>query len=124
MKKLLLALTVLMVFMLVGCGGFGNRNSCGLGEYLVEGEVINYCMPLEDYKPTTTETTTTDITTTDYHNDLEQILYDILIIEYATNLCTRDELNDYAEAYLNEVEIYSGRIETMLEMIDQQLDGE
>lgn len=73
----------------------------------------------------TTETTTAEITvTTDYHDDLEQILYDLLVVEYATNSCTREELNDYLEAYENEVAIYSYRIETLLDMIDGQINGE
>lgn len=119
MKKLLLALTVLMLFMLVGCTARTTK-TCQEGYELRPAVGYQYCDEIA-----TTETTTAEITvTTDYHDDLEQILYDVLVIEYATNSCTREELNDYLEAYENEVEIYSYRIETLLDMIDGQLEGE
>lgn len=99
MKRILLALTVLLLFTLVGCD-------------------------VATTTTTTTETTTVEITTTDVHIIFEQILYDILVVEYATESCTREELNDYLWDYENEINIESERIVTLLDMIEQQLDGE
>lgn len=168
MKKLLLALTVLMVFMLVGCDNATTTATtettttenatedvydvyralndryvqaeindttlyyhCGMG-YDNEGLPIKVCEELHfvtdeelmlnlsywfnEYDEIFNERLRT--------NELEQILYDILVVEYATQSCSREELTDYLYAYENEINIESERIETLLEMLDQQLDGE
>jgi len=93
MKKLLLALTILLTVFLVGC---------------------------DSATITTTETTTVEPTTL----DLEQIMYDILVVEYATDSCDSEELQDYLYAYEKELGVESERIETLLNMIDDRLSGD